>query len=151
MSLEEKRCWPKEKFLKLATHLLKKGWAPALCMSPMERISWEPYLKTASSEISCPCFENLGELASYIYESGLFIGNDSGLGHLASTMGIPTLSIFARRSYSRLWRPGWGVGKVVCPPHVLMGAKLMNRYWKELLTTRQVLQSFLNFSNRPFA
>lgn len=141
MSLDMKKCWPAEKFLFLARRLFSQGLKPIMCVSPSERKEWESQT-TLYPELEFPLFQNLEELATYIYESGWMIGNDSGIGHLASNLGLPTLSLFARKSYSYLWRPGWGKGKVVTPTKVLIGGGLMNRHWKNLLSTAKVARAF---------
>jgi ADP-heptose:LPS heptosyltransferase len=35
-------------------------------------------------EFELPLFNNIGDLASFIFESALMVANDSGNGHLAS-------------------------------------------------------------------
>lgn len=138
-STEDKRTWPADKFLILSKQLEKKGLQPAFSLSPKERTAWE-YLIPKGIEI--PHFPHLTDTASYIYESGYLIGNNSGSGHLASCLGIPTLSLFAKKSYSRLWRPGWGSGKVVTPPSWPIGGHLRQKYWKILLSPKRVSKAF---------
>lgn len=133
-----KKNWPAEKFIQLGHKLEKRGFTPFFCVSPAERNIW---LKKVPAE-QLPLFPTLHELASFVFESGSMIGNDSGTGHLASALHIPTLSLFARESYSRLWRPGWGKGSVVTPPNFLPGARLKQKYWKHLLSVRKVQQAF---------
>ncbi|MCH9608879.1 MAG: hypothetical protein S4CHLAM45_06040 [Chlamydiales bacterium] len=141
MSTSHKKNWLPKKFFALCDRLLTSGYEPALCMSPKEKESWARELQ--GSEILLPHFSTLDDLATYIYESGVMIGNDSGLGHLASCLGIPTISLFARKSYSRLWRPGWGEGLVIHPPRLLFGARLKQKSWKHLLTVRRTWRGFL--------
>ncbi|MFH1023972.1 MAG: glycosyltransferase family 9 protein [Planctomycetota bacterium] len=50
----------------------------------------------------------VGETAAILARCRLFIGNDSGLGHLAASVGVPSLILFGPTSESR-WRP-WGDG-----------------------------------------
>jgi len=138
MSAESKKIWPKEKFINLAHRLENQGFEPSLCVSHFERAQWQQICDS----LPLPYFSDLDACASYIAEAGYMIGNDSGLGHLASNMGIPTLTLFARKSYSHLWRPGWGPGRVVYPPPFLIGAKLKQRYWKEFLTVERVHKAF---------
>ncbi|MBV9760817.1 MAG: glycosyltransferase family 9 protein [Acidobacteriaceae bacterium] len=49
-------------------------------------------------------FDNLKELAGWIAGARLFIGNDSGIAHLAAATGIPTLVLFGPSS-PQVWRP----------------------------------------------
>jgi heptosyltransferase-3 len=130
------RCWPKKKFLEVASLLKMKGFTPTFAMSSVERKEWEDVEK----EYEIPCFSSLDETASYIYESGFFLGNNSGLGHLASNLQIPSISLFPRMSHSRLWRPGWGLNDVVTPLPLMIGAPLKHKYWKELLPVWKVMK-----------
>lgn len=143
VSTEPLKTWPKAKFVKLARELKKRGYQPSLALSSSERQEW---LDIDEREILLPEFKTLSEIASYIYESGFLIGNDSGLGHLASNLSIPTLSLFARLSHANLWRPGWGQNIVVTPYPLLLGAKMKHKYWKSLLTVEKVLRNFVKLS-----
>ncbi len=133
----ERRNWPAEKYLKLAQKLREEGFDPVFMMSPAEAQTW-----TRGEDFPLAVFPHLTETAAYMYESGSFIGNDSGLGHMASLIRLPTLSLFARDSYARVWRPGWGTGIVVTPTIKLPGARLKDKYWKSLLSVRKVLKGF---------
>jgi heptosyltransferase-3 len=132
--------WPKEKFIKLGRKLHSLGFEAAIILSPHERKQWLDL--EHDKQIALPLFPTLDDTACYIYESGFLIGNDSGLGHLASNMDLPTLSLFARKSYARLWRPGWGNNRVVTPLPLLIGAPLKARFWKEALPVKRVLNTF---------
>ncbi|MGK0183015.1 MAG: heptosyltransferase-3 [Halioglobus sp.] len=142
-SAASEKNWPEEKFIRLARRIEKQGYTPVFICSPEERVKWQSLL---SGEFELPCFTELVELASYVYESGYMIGNDSGVGHLASLFHISTVSLFARFSYSRLWRPGWGRGVVVTPFVPLPGARYKQKYWKSFLTVSKVLRAFRNLA-----
>ncbi len=49
-------------------------------------------------------FPNLQELADWIAASRLYIGNDSGITHLAAAAGAPVLALFGPAS-SPVWAP----------------------------------------------
>ena len=49
-------------------------------------------------------FENLYDLACWISTAGIFIGNDSGIGHLAAAVGTPVVSIFLTTDPA-IWAP----------------------------------------------
>lgn len=138
MSAEEKRIWPAEKFLSLALKLKKTGWEPIFCVSPTERESW----LLRSENLACPLFPTLDDLAVFVYESAACIANNSGTGHLASNFGLPTLSLFSKSSYAKLWRPGWGPNLVVTPPPFLFGGGLKHRFWKKCLSVSRVQKHF---------
>lgn len=135
--------WLPNKFIKLARKLRKKDYEPVFVVGPTERQSW---LEILHEEFVLPEFSNVDLLARFVYESGYMIGNDSGVGHLAANLGVPTLSLFARQSVANLWRPAWGNGIVVTPTLQLPGARLRTKHWQKFLTVGKVLRSFEELS-----
>jgi len=133
----EKKNWPKNKFLQLADLLQKLNFHPLFILSPAEKIAWP--------EIQSPNIHSLEDLASLIYESDYFIGNDSGPGHLASYLSIPHLIICHDERNMQLWRPGWHQGRIICPPRWLPNlkkARLRDNNWKQFISVNSVLISF---------
>jgi heptosyltransferase III len=49
-------------------------------------------------------FTNLGDLAAWLAGARLYIGNDSGITHLAAAVGVPTLALFGP-SEPHTWAP----------------------------------------------
>ena len=144
-SNDPKRNWGKGQFLELANLLEMEGYSPVFCVSPGERMEWEKL------GIELPLFANLKELAAYIYESGFLIGNDSGLGHLASNLGIETLTISGNPKRVRLWRPNWSPGKVVTIPFPLPNFKGMNfqireNYWQKFIPVKRTFKAFMELT-----
>lgn len=138
----KRKSWSQEKFIQLADRLKKQGYQPVFCVAPDERADWEEL-----QEIPLPHFSNLQEVATFLYESAFFIGNDSGIGHLASNLHIPTLTLVGNRKKAPLWRPDWTLGRVVTPPFSLpnwkgIGLPLRDIYWKETLSIKRVLHAF---------
>ncbi|MBI3508911.1 MAG: hypothetical protein HY069_04690 [Chlamydiia bacterium] len=137
-SAREGRNWPKLKFLKLAAFLKGQGYESIFVPGAQHLSEWQ-------IEYPTRVFENLDELARFIYESGFLIGNDSGLAHLASALGIPTLSISRRKAWARFWRPGFATGVVVTPsswiPNI-RGFRLRDRQWKKFVTVGMVQRGF---------
>ena len=140
MSSREGKNWSRGKFLELSKRLGAMGYMPAMILTQEERVGWD------LQGVEAPLFANLSEMASYVGESGYMIGNDSGIGHLASCLGIPTLTICRSAQVSRFWRPAWGSrGEVVTPsswiPNV-KGLRLRDKYWKRWVSVTKVLESF---------
>lgn len=81
------------------------------------------------------------DLAHYIHASGWLIGNESGIGHLASNLGIPTLWISGRGKRLKMWRPAWSPAKVLYPWY-LPGSVLRDRYWREAIPVALVMLTF---------
>lgn len=135
-SYNEKKNWPYEKYLLLARSLKQKGYDPQFVISPKEFPLWSPKL---GDEFPIPHFANACELAKYLHESGYVIGNDSGVGHLASALGVPVLTLFRKRRDGFCWRPGWGNNAVVRPA-ISIGA--FRDSWKHFLSVSRVERAF---------
>lgn len=127
--------WPREKFLKLSKKLAKKGYEPVFIVSPSEKIDWP----------EAPLFSGLDEMARFVCESGYMIGNDSGIGHLASCLGVPTVSLFKNERTAHFWRPAFSVGEICLPqgwlPN-LKGLRWRDKYWHWNLSVDQVFRAF---------
>jgi ADP-heptose:LPS heptosyltransferase len=99
------KCWPAEKFLELAHRLARDGLRPRIVVGDVEEDLWGPPeidAFAAAGELHRPR-DLLGLLDSY-RGAGLFVGNDSGPGHLAGVLGLPTLVLFGPTDPTR-WRP----------------------------------------------
>lgn len=135
-SYNVKKNWPYTKYLQLARRLQRKGFDPQFVLSPKERMEWASHFEP---EFKVPQFANTQELAAYLYESGYVIGNDSGVGHLASALGVPVLTIYRKRRDGFCWRPGWG-NNLVVRPIISMGA--FRRAWSFFLSVSRVDKAF---------
>lgn len=130
--------WSAKKFAGLAEKLEKQGWQPVFLLTEEEKAKW-PF-----PDLAIPKWTDLSDLAGYVYESGLMVGNDSGIGHLASCLGIPTVTICRSLMTARFWRPGWAPGIVLTPPSWipnLKGLRWRDRYWQQWIPVSRVLQS----------
>lgn len=136
------RNWPKEKFVKLALHLKEEGYELAFIPGAKDQIAWKD---VEEQGFAVPQFANLDLLARFLYESGYLIGNDSGLGHLASAIGVPTLTFCRRRAWANMWAPSFAKGEVVTPgswiPNI-RGLRLRDRYWKKFITVGMARRAF---------
>ena len=99
------KCWPLAKFIELADRLKQDGQSVEWMVGEVERDRWPAGDITRLRSIALvhepPTFVNLAEQIS---QSRLFIGNDSGPGHLVGVMGIPTLSLFGPTDPA-VWQP----------------------------------------------
>ncbi|MCX6986908.1 MAG: hypothetical protein NT065_01945 [Chlamydiae bacterium] len=136
--------WAQEKFIKLAYQLEKKGFEPFFILTEEERKNW------AGKDFLSPQFLNLSDLAGFIYESGWMIGNDSGIGHLASCLGIKTLTIARNHKTSSFWRPSWSMGIVVHPPiwiPNIKGIRWRDKQWQKWISVGQAVRAFKHLIN----
>lgn len=146
-STDEKR-WSRTQFIRLAHRLRARGFDVQFVIGPKERVRWADLDKEG---IASPQFDSLHALAAWIYESGWFIGNDSGVGHLASNLGLPTISLFRRRGVAERWRPAWGQATVLLSWQWVPTSFLKERFWRETLTCRKVLSTFAKLVARDGA
>lgn len=135
-STQEERNWPRGSFCLLMEKLKKRGFDPVFTVSPKERAGW-----------NAPYFPNLESLTTFLYESGGFIGNDSGLAHIASYLGLPYLVIGKSYQHMQLWKPGWKPGHVLTPPRWSSYFKLTRENWKIFITVQSVFKSFININD----
>jgi hypothetical protein len=143
-STADKR-WLPERFLELSRRLRLSGLQAEFVLEARERERWEHL----GGELPPLCsFASSALLAAWLYESGWFIGNDSGVGHLASSLGIPTLTIFRRRGVAQRWRPGFTTGDIVLPSWWVPTAGLKERWWRESITVARVVDAFLALRSR---
>ncbi|MCH9614170.1 MAG: hypothetical protein SP1CHLAM54_11860 [Chlamydiia bacterium] len=142
-SMNPKKNWRAESFISLA-NLIKRDYDVTFCVSPGEYPSWE-WIKAFG--FSLPHFPTLVDLKAAMTRASCLIGNDSGLGHLASNLGIPTLTIGATKSQLRLWRPGWATNSIITPNVPLPNFKGLNmafrdRYWPDFVSVNTVYKGF---------
>lgn len=133
------RNWSVEKFVKLALQLQQRGYEVVFIPGNEAQHHWHV------PGIEARYFQNLDQLAAFLFESSYFIGNDSGPGHLASALGIPTLTLFNRYKAAALWRPSFAPGVVVAPSHWipnLGGLRWRDRYWQRWISVPHVLRGF---------
>lgn len=130
--------WSKEKYILLSSLLKKEGFDPVFVLAEEERRGWENQEAVS--------FSNLSELAAFVAESGYMIGNDSGVGHLASCLGLPTITICRSKMAADFWRPAWSEGIVVVPPGWipnLKGLRLRDQHWQKFISAKEVFTAFL--------
>lgn len=94
--------WPLEGFRRVAAHLganMPVKW----CAGPAEQLP------------DANRFDDLYELACWLAGARLYIGNDSGITHLAAAAGAPVIALFGLTD-PRLWAPRGPTVHVVTPP-----------------------------------
>jgi ADP-heptose:LPS heptosyltransferase len=83
------RVWPLERFMHLTQRLRGQGYVVQVLCNPEQKTWWE---KAGEREVVAPT--TIAELLAYMDEAAVFLGNDSGPGHLAAFCGIPTFTFF---------------------------------------------------------
>ncbi len=111
----EHKCWPLDNFLKLAVRLRTDLFEVVFLWGPAERERWGADAVRLVEAVAPVLVEaSLADLASVLSCCTGYVGNDSGIGHLAGALGIPTISIFGPTN-PRQWRP-LGPKVSVCEP-----------------------------------
>lgn len=82
------RVWPLERYRYIANHLRNKGFRVQIACDPDQESWWRA---AGEQNVAVP---RGAALIALIEKAGIFIGNDSGPGHLAAFCGVPTFTIF---------------------------------------------------------
>lgn len=144
MSSRAGKNWPQEKFLTFAEKLKKEGYEPAFILTAQERMGWN------LTETEAPLLQDLSAMAGFICESGLMVGNCSGIGHLASCLGLKTVTICRSQQITQFWRPGWTEGTIIAPsPWIpnLKGLRLRDQHWKKWISVDRVVKAAITLAS----
>lgn len=99
------KCWPLDDFVSLADSLGVSGWSAVFLLGPVEAERFSAAEITSlrgASPLFCDCA--LAEAAALLAVADLYIGNDSGMSHLAAAVGTRTIAIFGPTE-ACLWGP----------------------------------------------
>lgn len=99
------KIWPLQRWWHLIWWLTQTAGVPLLVLvGPADQFAW-PLAESASilgahvvTEVSLP------RLAAILSQCRLFVGNDSGVSHLAAAIGIPTVALFGPTK-PEVWAP----------------------------------------------
>ncbi|HZL36486.1 MAG TPA: glycosyltransferase family 9 protein [Tepidisphaeraceae bacterium] len=100
------KCWPAPSYLDLIARLRAEGRAVRVLLGEVELERWPVELIAkfrAIAEVQTP--GNLVDMLAALSGASAFVGNDSGPGHLAGILGVPTLSLFGPASQPDRWKP----------------------------------------------
>jgi len=105
------KVWPAERFVEVIERLTAEdgtmpGAPVAVFGGPDERLQANPVLRAIPKErrIDLVGKIDLPTAAAILSRAGIYIGNDSGLMHMAAAVGAPTLGLFGP-SKDELYRP----------------------------------------------
>jgi lipopolysaccharide heptosyltransferase II len=99
--------WATENFARVAEFLAERGFAPVAIAAPHENALIENLTSRASVRIVSFSL-SLPEVTALAARSQLFVGNDSGIAHIAAAVGAPSVVIFGSSNVAH-WRP-WNRG-----------------------------------------
>ena len=95
--------WATENFARVVEFLAERGYASVAIAAPHESAVLESL--TDESSVQIVSFElSLPEVTALAARSQLFVGNDSGIAHIAAATGTPSVVIFGSSNIAH-WRP----------------------------------------------
>lgn len=106
-ALETKQ-WATESFARVAEAVAERGLTPVAIVSPGERLLLEVLQKQSHTTVAGLADLSLPEVTALAARARLFIGNDSGIAHIAAATGTPSVVIFGSSNLTH-WRP-WTAG-----------------------------------------
>ncbi len=109
--------WPAARYAALATNLHKHHGAHILAVAgPADeavvremRAAWQSAPLTLAQNLALP------EVAALLARCRCFIGNDSGIAHLAAALGVPTVALFGPTD-PMLWAPTGPAVRILSAP-----------------------------------
>lgn len=109
-----KKNWGAANFIETAAILMSNGYTPDFILGPAEHFIKESLQAQCDDKIKIRIFDDLSELTLLLKKAGGFIGNDSGISHLAAFLGLPTVAVFGPSDPQR-WKPAGRFVKTVRP------------------------------------
>lgn len=99
------KTWPPERFARVVEQLRASGTEVALIQGPADEASVQAVMAAMSGDRP-PVVSGLDvvELAALLARFAGYLGNDSGVTHLAAAMGVPTVALFGPTD-PRVWAP----------------------------------------------
>lgn len=98
-----KKNWPPERFLAVARIVADHGLAPLLIVGPAE-VELDRELTGTGCEIPVVRGYSIMELAEALSACAGYVGNDSGVTHIAAALGVPVVALFGP-SDAQTWAP----------------------------------------------
>ena len=99
--------WATENFARVADFLAERGFAPVAIAAPHESgVIYELQEKASVKIVSFDLM--LPEVTALAARSQVFVGNDSGIAHIAAAVGTPSVVVFGSSNIAH-WRP-WNRG-----------------------------------------
>jgi ADP-heptose:LPS heptosyltransferase len=96
--------WALEKFARVAEELTGRGLAPVAIVSPKERAAMDLLTRESTARVYGLHDLSLPEVTALTSRARLFVGNDSGMAHIAAAAGAPCVVIFGSSNVAH-WRP----------------------------------------------
>lgn len=96
--------WATEKFARIAEFLSEKGFATIAVAAKNEAAVLEKLKAVSNVEVTTLADLSLPEITALAAKASLFVGNDSGIAHIAAAVNTPLVVIFGASNIHH-WRP----------------------------------------------
>lgn len=143
-SVRAEKCWPVEKYAMLADMMASDFGASVVVVgSQAEReITEQMKMRTKTTVADFVCLTSIPELITLMRDARIVISNDTGPGHIASALGVPTVLIFGPTNPARV-APYGKSGAVVAVDGDKRGSEVRSsepRYNIEAIGVEQVYE-----------
>jgi predicted lipopolysaccharide heptosyltransferase III len=95
--------WATENFARVVEYLVARGFATVAITAPPEKEVLDKLAATAPVSLASFAL-SLPEVTALAARSQLFVGNDSGIAHIAAAVGTPSVVVFGSSNIAH-WRP----------------------------------------------
>jgi ADP-heptose:LPS heptosyltransferase len=117
-----KKCWPTSRFAEVIKRIWEKSYPVLLLAGPADTERVNDVLQHLSPTPAPGMFQLLThapllEVAQHLHLCKCYLGNDSGITHLAAMLGVPTVAIFGPTDPT-IWRPVGPFVKVLHEPRL---------------------------------
>ncbi len=144
--------WALNRFLDVAYHFRDQGWQPAFILGPADQMLLQRLEAAPAFTFKIYNLQKLADLVPLLSSAKGYIGNDSGVTHLAGYLGIPGVAVFGP-SDPRRWKPlGTSISVIQnlneCTPcFEVLSNECKQRPCLSRITVDQVIKAYANVRN----
>lgn len=123
--------WPADRFVEVAQKAASAGWAPFFVIGEADD---EPAKVIREKAGGLPVLRDvtLVQVASVLSHCAAYLGNDSGITHVAAALGIPVVALFGASDPDR-WGPRGEQVRIVRAPREQLEALPVEDVWTALI------------------
>jgi lipopolysaccharide heptosyltransferase II len=105
----ETKQWPSENFARVIDEVATRGLTPVVIVAPKENQVLDRVVQQSSAPVIGLTDLSLPEVTALAARAQLFVGNDSGIAHMAAAVNTPCVVVFGSSNVAH-WRP-WTTNK----------------------------------------
>jgi predicted lipopolysaccharide heptosyltransferase III len=105
----ETKQWPSENFARVIDEVAARGLTPVVIVAPKEKQVLDRVVQQSSAPVIGLTDLSLPEVTALAARAQLFVGNDSGIAHMAAAVNTPCVVVFGSSNVAH-WRP-WTTNK----------------------------------------